>query len=187
MYSVNFKAKYIDNAFVQTKMGRNRFIPKEVALLKVDSQSEKDKKVLSQICSKWEKKNNLIRLVLLSLESKRNKEHNIYLLSEQEDNFEELLPEKILGIAKISNYNKICPLDFIQINLTYEHTNEKRKIKKLGEAMMDFVLDKAGNRKTYLDAYTKVVEFYKKFGFKVIDNEDSCLPRMVHDPKVKKY
>jgi len=186
MDSVNFKAKYIDNAFVQAKTGKNRFIPKEVALLKVDLKSKKDKQALSQICSRWEKKNNLIRLVLLSLESRSNKKHNIYLLSEQEDNFQKLLPSKILGIAKVSDYNKICSLDFLQTNPKYEHTNEKRKIKRIGDAMVDYVLHKAGNRKTYLDSYAKVVEFYKKFGFKVIENEDSCLPRMVYDPKGKK-
>lgn len=183
MDTVNFKARYVDNAFVMAKAGKNRFIPKEVAVLKINMTSKSDRETLVDLSKKWAKKNNLIRIILLSLNSKPDKKRSIYVLSEQENNYRTLDSKKILGIAEVTNFKNICSLDFIQTNPKYEHTNTKRKIKDVGSALLDYITYKARNRETCLDSVDQEIGFYEKHGFKKMTKKNFYTPGMTYKPE----
>lgn len=179
MDSISFKARYIDNAFVQVKRSKQAPLLKEVPILKA---SKNDKVALIETCKKWAKKNNLARILLNNIDGVFQTDNcDIYIATLQEENFRKLVPERILGIAEVSKHNEFWQINYMQANPKFEYKNKKRKITDSGKAIVDYITNKANKRKTYVDALDAAVNFYKKCGFKIVGDSD-FVPLMVYDP-----
>lgn len=182
MDSVSFKARFVDNAFVQVQRSKDCPLFQEVALLKVNKNSKSDKNALIETCKKWQKKDKLARILMLNLNGTlQTDERDIYIISQQDGDYRKLIPDKILGMAEVSTHDEFCLIDYFQTNPKHSSKNKKRKIKEAGRSLADYITYKAGKRKTYANAIRSAVGFYKACGFK-IEQDNDLIPLMVYDP-----
>ncbi len=184
MESVNFKAAFVTNTSVLTKKNEVR----KAAILKVDKKSADDIAVLTDVAKKWAQTNGIAGILLSILEKgfRLSNKKNIYILTKQEDSFEKLSPEGILGIVGVSFLRDVCNIDYIQTNHQYEYKNTEREYKSIGRALFDYVKSNAVKRKICLDSPNSSVGFYEKCGCRVV-HKDENLTSMEYNPKFKKH
>jgi len=183
MDAINFKARFITNTTVRKFNSLSgKYDNKVVSLVEMNKESSNDKLALFKISELWNNGTNFVKTILLSLNCPNKNEKNVYILTEQKDNFGKLIPEKILGIEEVKKEGNSYRLDYIQTNPKTKYKAKGRTYKGIGECLLNFVLDKFGkNYKIHLNSVYEAVDFYKKFGFYMMDKTISD-PLMTHFP-----
>ena len=185
MDAINFKARFITNTTIKRlNETTGRYDDKVVSLIKMNKESSSDFFSLLKLCTLWNVDVNYIGTMLLALNNFDTRNRDIYILTEQEDDFRKLIPEKILGVEEIAKQKNSYRLDYIQTNPKEKYKTKERKYKEIGGCLLNFMLDKFGKyNKIYLNSVKDAVDFYKKFGFKII-NSNITDPLMVHNPTI---
>jgi hypothetical protein len=188
MDTINFKARFLNNATV-SKLNpvTGKYEKQIVSLLKVNKNSYSDLSALFQTNKLWSDSLNYLGAIMLSFYSKDAGDRKVYILTEQNDNFRTLIPEKILGIEELRKDGNLYRLDYIQTNPNTKYKARNRKYKDIGKCLLNYVINKFGkNNEICLNAVSKSVKFYKKLGFKVVDKTLTD-PLMIYLPaKTKK-
>lgn len=92
----------------------------------------------------------------------------VFALTKQVGNFNELNPDEVLGVAEITkNNNKEIELEYLSTNPQYIYSYEPPCIKKIGTAIINFLKEKYD--KILLNSSPSAREFYRKNGFTLIN------------------
>lgn len=171
---VNFGAKFIKKVNIK-KFDKltNEFKPIEASFVKFDPKNKEDLTAISSAVDSWEGQffaKSIADHASKMQSSELSQRHNqIYLLSSQKDNFENLEPSKILGMAKTEHW-KHTPdeIRYFETKPDIKHSQKDRTIKDVGKAMIES-LKELYPKRIELTSSTSAADFYEKQGFKLID------------------
>ncbi len=163
---INFKANLITKPTI-IKKGRlcQKYKPIEVSFVRLDTQSIRDINLLKKLKKMWPLTfvSNICKDVSLY-----SNLFTVYALTTQQDNFEKLSPNKILGLAEITNEQNEISLEYLQTHPKYEYDEnvKERKFKKIGNTMLDCIKNLEHVKKIYTNSLFSIIPFYEKNGFK---------------------
>ncbi len=183
MNTISFKAIYTDNVNIKTLNSDGQYIDKQVSFVKRNPYSQLDYNSIVDIGNLWGdvEPNYVISMLHHSDIINDDEKRDVYFLTEQEDNFRKIIPEKVLGMIEITKHEKYNKINFIQTNpdnAYYTAHVRKRKNKDIGLAMLTMAEKLSKGKDIILNARRAAVEFYKKYGFVVTYNK--CInPKMV--------
>ena len=173
MNNINFKAQFIDNATIKVRKNGDKFVDKRVAFVKMNPYSKLDYNSVLDINQLWGDEETYVRSMLNHFNViVEDQKRSLYFLTEQENNFRKLLPDKVLGMIEVSKYEDFSRIDFIQTKPENAYKSKKRAYKKIGWAMLSAAEKIYGEKKIILNAVRKAVKFYLKYGFVI--SYDKC-------------
>lgn len=150
-------------------MDTHKYQPCRATLVKINSKDKQDIKVLSKVNDRWDSGLSYLgNIIDIACGDYYNtQDDKIYALTLQTQDYENLDPYKVLGVALINcskdSYNSI---DFIQADPAYKYSNGHfRFFKNIGKAMLRCIKKEAGNKVLKVFALGKVIPFYEKYGF----------------------
>ena len=91
--------------------------------------------------------------------------NKFYALTLQKDNFEKVIPEKVLAMAETLNRKRTMYLEFLQVNPKYTAGITDRKYKDCGQAIIESLKDIRRTKDIVLIPSSFSVKFYEKCGF----------------------
>lgn len=185
MNSINFKAKYINTAKVLAKCDNGKYKYCNVSFVQM-SNTVKDKKVLQDISSTWDAKNNFTETMLIDyLWREHGDEKSLYMLTIQNSDYGKLSYDKVIGLAEITQNGKTYKLNYLQTRPDCKHTRKKRHLrpfKGVGDTMMNEIIKLTKGASIYLNSVPLAINFYKRFGFEVVqDNIENPLMQRVEN------
>ena len=168
---ITFKANYIDTCTVKKYTAPDTFTDTEVSLVKLNPKDCFDKDAVQRIKSDW--KSHYCNYYYADFFDKKydymEDKRTFFALTTQKDGFDNLIPDRILSVAEISEFRKdMCTLDLLQTNPDYMHDNFERTIKGAGEAILKAIIKLFGNKPIYLEATLSATPLYEKHGFKYL-------------------
>lgn len=169
---ITFKAKYVSTHRI--KQLNDNSSPK-VNLVELDPMSEKDIQAIKTVNLMWKDGYTYADDILDDLCDyvETNLPQKVFLaLTTQKKNFQELIPEKILGLGDIltePNSDQI-KIKRLQTAPNEEYNNPKRNLAGIGRALLD------GIKKMFpvnitLDSEKDAIEFYLKNGFEFLNKK----------------
>lgn len=181
MNPISFTACLKSNTTIQSRQGNN-FSPKQAYIVELDKNDEQDLTSLHNISLLWSKENSNFVPYLFSdfikdVEFKPdvNKDH-CFVLTLQEDDFEKIDPQKVLGTALFSEEDIENELNWLQVqpknNSVFQPVN--RKYKDVGTAIVSYIQDKYAGKPIFVNSSNTAIDFYKKLGFKSYDKDCPC-------------
>ena len=177
MNEISFKATKICSDTIKERQNNGHYRNKTVSFVKL-SNTKRDKKTLKDLQDCWKGELNFSGAINVDYFYDNTKNKSIYLITKQEDNFRKLEPEKILGIAELIKNRKSYQIKYIQTRPDCIDNKNKRPYKKIGESLINNIIAITKDARIYLESLEEVVDFYKKFNFKVIKS-NTALPLML--------
>lgn len=172
---INFKASLINKPTVMKKNWLScKYSPKEVAFVKLDTQSMTDVNTLKKLKNIWPLTfvSNILRDISLNSDLV-----NVYALTLQKDSFEKLEPDEFLGVAEITNEdNEVC-LEYLQTNPQYMYDEDmtERKFKGVGKTILDSIKNLQHIKTIIVHPLFSVISFYEDNGFLMGKNESTMI------------
>ncbi len=182
--SVNFKARFIHNTTIN-EYRAGKYEPIKANFVEIDPLNFNDRKAISILVGTWGDDLVNLRAIRSNIEGlatiKKDIKLYIYALTLQQDNFQKVDFNKILGLVQIDKSNQPMSIDYLQVNPVYKkQTNEmlkQRKYKYIGKAIMNSVIQNFPKEEIWISSTDSAKNFYKKFGFKEILNRPNTMIR----------
>lgn len=167
---INFRAKFKNPVQILKKDISGHYVPHNAAFVELEPDNANDIKALANINRYWaERDQYACNIYTTALELRRNKDLNIFTrifaVTEQNDNFEKLNDEKILGLAEVSTRKpKEYYISYIQVDPknVYSITPE---FKRVGTRILDSIKSMA-DRIVLSPNSRNTAKFYEGNGFK---------------------
>ena len=168
--NISFKAIPIKKTSVIAKESDNsdKFVPKEVSVVKFDPNSMSDINTMKQLKNSWTESQYAYVIYCKFYD----KDHSIFALTTQNDGYENIDPNNVLGLIdyKISGEN--ANLWFLETAKEFKTSiqdnnsgNENRSIKNVGKTLFTGTVDylkSLGIKKINLLAVPSAKQFYSK-------------------------
>ena len=180
MNSISFKATHIDNVNIRTLNEYGEYVDRKAAFVKRNPYSQLDYNSIIDIGHLWSdaKPNYVFSMLHHSDIIKDGEKREVYFLTEQENNYRKIIPDKVLGMIEITKHKNYDKINYIQTNPDNMFTNTTRKNKGIGWAMLTMADKLSHGKDIILFARKTMTEFYKKYGFVI--SYDNCInPKMV--------
>lgn len=170
---VNFGATFIKSVEIKKFNPKtNLYKPIKASVVKYDVYNKYDLKSMKTAVRDWNGQvfaENIVENAGEMRDSDYKKAQNqIYLLTEQNENFDRLKSSKILGMANMKQwFDSSDELAYLQTRPDSMHTFKRRPFKGVGKALIDTMKDMY--KKIELTASYSAKQFYEKQDFKIID------------------
>ena len=169
---INFGAKPINDVTIkkwdkQTK----KFADYPAKFVKIDSENPIDLSVLDTLAQKWKDAKYIQQIATAShwMNVRKYVEIDVYALTSQQKDFEQLRQNKILGVVEMRNdpnnskYRKVW---YLQIKPSVMNVNNQHnKYEKAGSSILDSLKKIYGKMSLFADEGKNIQKFYKKNGF----------------------
>lgn len=150
-----------------------RYADYPATFVKLDSYNRDDINAVDIVSKKW-KGAKYIQQISTAAHWIKDKPIEIYALTSQQANFENLQANKILGLAEIrlDENPKNTLLHYLQVRPGAKHVNQKHKVnyKYVGTTILKSLKNIYKDISLFADSDNNVIKFYKKNGF--IDDFD---------------
>lgn len=172
MQPINFTANFIKNTQIKQCRTCDTFIDKEAAIVELDINDKNDIKSLYETASDWDSKGFTYTFEIFCDATKGyeyddvKKEHYIALTT-QKDNFENLEPDKIIGLSLFSETKKPeNEINWLQVD-PESNTERKyeREYKGGGRAIVNYIQETYTDKPIYVQSAKDAINFYRKCGF----------------------
>ena len=167
---INFRAKFKNPVQILKKDISDHYVPHNAAFVELEPDNANDIKALANINRYWAERDQYVcNIYTTAIELRRNKDLNIFTrifaVTEQNDNFEKLNDEKILGLAEVSTRKpKEYYISYIQVDPRNVFSISP-EFKRVGTRILDSV--KAFANKILLSPNSHdTAKFYEENGFK---------------------
>ena len=176
--TTNFKAKFICNTQIkQINPKTDTYSPLKVSFLEYEPDNPKDLNALINTAKSWKGRLYAGRIaenasLISSGDMSKNKNH-IYILSKQQENFNKLNTQDILGLAHLVSESKSMPdeLRLFEVNPKFKYSRDKkREYKGLGESIISSLKKICNNSIRLISSYS-AANFYEKQGFEIMDTD----------------
>lgn len=170
--NINFGARHVMDMNVG-KLNGDKYVQKDVAFVELDPTDKKDRNALKKIAHDWgyycfaEDIYNEVNLCL-----KDNPEKGqVFALTTQARNFENLDPDSVLGLAEINTKDKkklhTVYIERLQTNPEYLDAYEKPQYRGIGTSIHKCLFKEYQGNRITLNAVplTSVLEHYEKNGY----------------------
>ena len=89
----------------------------------------------------------------------------------QENNFEQLDPQKILGVSLIIKEGDAKRISWLQVqpNNCYSSKSENKNIRQIGHSLLSYIIKEYGKTPIYVLSSYDAMTFYKKHGFSTLN------------------
>lgn len=135
---VNFEARYISAAKAAEKIN-NKWKNIDVSFIKFDTSKKADIEALETVRNLWSGKNLSSGIVEESRVLGRKAQ--VYAVTKQQGNFEDVEPSKILGLMTTDKISKGTPVEIFKIGTdpkyAYEQNTRTRDMKHIARGMID--------------------------------------------------
>ena len=170
MNNISFKANYINTVQVQKLVGSS-YKPCNASFVEFNTNDKKDTFTLKEVSDLWG--DCYARDIKDDFKSDDfpPKNKHVYGLTLQNNNFEYIKPESVLGIVEFQENEDSNKLEFLQVNpenQSYQFGRPKHK--KVGTRIIDSLKKLYYSKPMKLHSVFSAKNFYKKNGFN-IDNE----------------
>ena len=180
---LTFKATYEHKAEINYRNKFGKYLPKKVSVVRLDPDNPDDITAIKTISETWKADKNIAKDIAEDMQLYPRQKHifkdkYFYAITTQAKTFLHLNPEKVLGIAELTEKNEgFNYIDFIQVNPAYTNNTINRQFKHIGEALIKTLINAANCSKIYLNSLPHAVKFYLKQGFvmKVADISDPLM------------
>ena len=172
---ISFKANYIGQTTVKKIINNNTFKDAKVSVVEFNTESEKDKAVLSSIHEHWGPADIYSTDIFYSyidkiIHPERNNSRRFFALTQQSKNFENINRDDILGLMQVSKTIKDeNRIDYIQTNPEYMPQYYFRNFKNIGSALLKYAKNIFPTGDIILYSVPTTQAFYEKFGY-IIQN-----------------
>ena len=170
--NISFKATFVDKVNIKTLNESGEYVDKQVSFVKRNPYSQLDYDSIVKIGNQWGGKNYVHSMLHHSDIIKDDEKREVFLITEQTDNFRKIVPEKVLGMIEITKHKGYNKINYLQTQPNSAFENKSRKNKGVGYAMLVMAEKLANGKDIILHAKRTALEFYKKFGFVV--TYDKC-------------
>ncbi len=180
---ITFKANLSALTNIKQLTGEQTYKNIPAAFVELQIDSEDDLNALETIAYDWQDGDIYARDVYerfrINYEEQNPKTNErFFALTTQSENFKNLNPYKILGVAELYKPSEnISEIEFLQTSPAYLNNIELPQIKHIGKAMIDCfkMIIKDKDISLYTTASAK--SFYEKMGFKNIESNLMLLKR----------
>lgn len=162
---ISFKAKYVDTATIkQLSSKTKKYVSKKASFVQMSPESVKDIEALKDINKSWDA--GFIKSIFNNI-YRYSPKTGLYALTTQSKNLEELIPEKVLGIALGGmEGKKTFYLDYLQVNPRYINTGTyDKKYSHIGSAILRCIKKFPNISNIKCVTVPFAFEFYIKNGF----------------------
>lgn len=102
-------------------------------------------------------------------QSTRNLNSRYFLLTEQKDDLERIMPSTVLGMTKTTDMGgDNVFIDMIQVNPFYVFTNPYSHLKRCGTSIVDSLKKTFSNKDLWLHAPRNLADYFKRRGFETV-------------------
>lgn len=170
--NINFRAQKLGMTKIKKlNKNKNRYIPQKVAFIKFDLNTIEDKKALKNMDSEWPY--TFARSINKSI--LKQKDAEVYALTLQNDSFEKIETNKILGLAEIVAIEDTDShfLEYMQIHPDYAYKKGlfQRDYKNIGTALLNSIKKLDFIKKISTNSLFSAIDFYKTNCFDI--NKDN--------------
>ena len=162
---ISFKAKYVDTTTIkQLSSKTQKYVSKKATFVQMSPESAKDIEALKDINKSWDA--GFIKSIFNNIH-RYSPKTGLYALTTQSENLEELIPEKVLGIAlgEIKD-KKTFYLDYLQVNPRYINTETyDKKYSHIGSAILRCIKNFSNINTIKCVSIPYAFKFYIKNGF----------------------
>ncbi|MBR1425351.1 GNAT family N-acetyltransferase [bacterium] len=179
MNSIFFGASFLSNTHIQAKKKfRNKYEQKTANIVEIDPKNPDDKEALHEVSKKWDKQYisfawNIYNDAVEDFDYPDVKAEHFLALTTQKNNFDKLNPDKVLGLALVSEraYDDF-EINWLQVepNNNSVDFHKNRQYKQVGRAMMNYICKTYSDKPIVVNPANTAVEFYKKYGFTYEDD-----------------
>ncbi len=171
---ISFKAKYISRHQIKQRNNNNSI---NVNMVQIDPMSEKDIQSIRTVNSIWENGCTYADDILDDLYEyvETNLPHKVFFaLTTQKKDFQELIPEKILGLGEVLTEPNSDKIKFKRLQTTpkEEYQNPKRSLTGIGKALLSGIKTMFPVN-IILESDKDAKGFYLKNGFEFIGKKKS--------------
>ena len=170
--NINFGAQHIMDMNVG-KLNGDKYVQKDVAFVELDPTDKNDRNTLQKIANNWGSycfAEDIYNEVKLYLKDNPDK-GQVFALTTQARNFENLDPDSVLGLAEINTEDKRkyhnVYLERLQTNPEYLDAYEKPQYRGIGTSIHKCLFKEYQGNRITLNAVplTSVLEHYEKNGY----------------------
>lgn len=161
---INFKANLISTSTIKRyAKNTDSYINTAASFVEFDLSSKKDMRVLKKIKSSWNAP--LFKSIFFHAKQK-SPNWKLYALTTQEDNYDKLKADNILGFAQTSIYiPSMINLEYLQVNPEYTYKNKQAIFKHIGSSIIDCLKNLESVSRINVTSILEEIDFYIKNGF----------------------
>lgn len=168
--SSSFKAKYINNINICKKDIFPNYLSKEASFVQIEPKKLSDLDALENAVKYWDYdkfgRNICFIANAIRNESKYYKNHKVYALTTQKENFNKLDSDLILGLIGVCpETNNYTFIEYMQVNPEMLYPREP-EYKGIGTAILESLKKLSDKIYCYPSQTKSVIDFYIKNGFK---------------------
>ena len=171
---VSFKANYIGPMAFLTKSsnanGSAAIVPG--SFVELDPKNNIDVDSIADVSANWGFFDSLAYDVFDDMERinknlmRYKEDSKFYAMTLQQSNFEELEPEKVLGVTEVSKKDEsTIKINYLQVDPSNTRNKASAKFKRLGTNFLNYIKNIYPNNDIYLRSTDSAKKFYKFNGF----------------------
>ena len=184
--NIAFKSIFISSPNIE-KVTKNRVNNHKVSFVEIDVKNSKDIDALEYIAVNWEQGRSYAANIYNDAyfdykdsEIKKLPAYKYYALTEQKNDFDTLIPEKVLGLVSVEkNFpnSRSNTIRYLQTNPIYKFSVENSKYKRIGTMLVDSLIKLFPKKNIVLTSDGESLRFYQKLRFENIDKNSGLLLR----------
>lgn len=183
MSQINFTANFIKHTNVQKRYYPDSYYNKEASIVELDKNDANDVDTLYKTSVSWTQNgarfaSEIFHEAVKGYEYDDVVKEHYYAVTEQNNNYDKLEPDKILGMMLFSEskYNE-NEINWFQVKPNSNFVNSRdRAYKHVGKALINLLKEKHSDKTIYVKSSAAAVDFYKSQGFENNGMEpSSCL------------
>lgn len=180
MNNINFTGNYITSLNVLKKNKYNEFVPHKVSLVEIDALNEKDIFALKEIERDWDEPYTEIisdDAQMIFKNTEKNLFHRFFVLTNQKDNFNNLLSDEVLAATEISSFPaaKNVNIDVLQVDPDNNYYSCYRNYKKIGSTFLDGIKNIFKGKEITVQSAPSALPFYLKNKFHRVSKNSNNL------------
>lgn len=171
--TINFTANFLKTTKIPKLNNDGKYSNAKVSLVELNKKDNSDKNALKKVANLWNEKEFTYASEIFYDAAKPFEYDNItkehyYALTTQSENFENLEPEKILGLNVFSETTKPeNELNWLQTDPSQRYGSiEKRQYTEIGKTIVEYLKEHFTNKPISVFAADDAINFYKQLGFK---------------------
>ena len=170
MNQINFTANFVQNTTIKKKeKSTSEAVNTEVALVELDPNDKNDIKTIEDLSYDWGYLGTYIGSIYSNMVKEVSyedveKEH-YYAVTTQENNFDKLDPNRILGVMlflETTPDTELNEIKYIEVNPSTNRTlNRNRKYIGVGSSMLKFLFENYKQKPIYARSDVRATKFYE--------------------------
>lgn len=171
---ISFKANYIGKITIN-KINNNKHItPEEVSLVRLNANNTSDVNSLKKISENWDNNKTYAYKIYTdfcyrSIFSEDMPNQEVFAVTKQKNNLENLVPFAILGLMRIDKIKALPDniyIDFLQTAPEHQYNSKNAIYKNIGKSLVNYLKNTFSNKTLIAFPNETSENFFKKIGFK---------------------